>query len=202
MEVPWAPATSSLEKYGFVRLPRLLEIMSWPERRSADRKMGIKGARAVAVMQLEAIRQAVRAGDSVVGLEHFLLAVASVGHQVRSRIAWPRKDRYWVAGLEPDRIWMSDTHLRDAGLAYDDTVRRLASKRVEDDSLTSSGGRELYPTYSAEVVELCKELPALVAKGSGDSELVPALVTVAPQRVAEVVAQLGGDPEPLLVLRR
>jgi hypothetical protein len=190
-EAAFAPAISSLESYGFIRLPRVLEILAWPMRHSADRALGVKGARAVAVMQFEAVRQAIRAGDAVVGLDHLLLALASVGHQIGSGIA----------GSEPDRIWMSAAYLRSAGLAYGDAVRRLALKRSEEDPLTASSGRQLSPSYSAEVLELLKELPALVAKGSGDSELVPALVAVVPERVAEVVRQLGGDPQPLLALK-
>jgi hypothetical protein len=187
-EVLHAPAIGDLENYGFVRLPRLLEILSWPTRRSADRALGVKGARAVTVMQFEAVRQAIRADSAAVGLDHVILALASVGHQVESRIA----------GRERDTIWKSATYLRSAGLAYVDVVRRLALKRTEDDSLTASGQRELNPGFSPEVSELLKELPALVAKGKGDAELVPALIAVAPERVAEVVVQLGGDPEPLL----
>jgi hypothetical protein len=192
VEVPHAPAILDLEDYGFIRLPRrFLEILAWPIRYSADRAFGVKGARAVRVMQLEAVRQAVRAGDAVVELDHLLLALASVGHQVEAR----------AVAREPDKIWMSASYLRAAGLAYGDAVERLASKRARDDSLTSPSEREIFPGFSAEVTALLKKLPALVAKGRGDSALVPALLTVAPERVAEVVLQLGGNPEPLLALK-
>ena len=129
--------------------------------------------------------------------------MAAVGHQVEGKLASSTSDSYWapLKGSDPEQLWNSATHLRSADLAYGDVVRRLASKRVRDGSLASSSGRELNPTWSAEVTDLNKELAPLVAKGSGDSELVPALVAVAPERVAEVARQLGGNPEPLLALK-
>jgi hypothetical protein len=202
VEIPYAPAISSLETYGFVRLPGFLDIMSWPERRSADRAMGVKGARAVVVMQFEAVRQAIRVGDADVGLDHLLLALASVGHQVASKVAGTEPDSYWksLGGSDPDRIWTSATYLRSAGLAYGDAFGRLATTRAPG-GLTASTVGQLRPGSSAEATELLKALPPLVSKGSGDAQLVQALITIAPERVAEVVRQLGGDPEPLLALK-
>jgi hypothetical protein len=186
----WAPALDHLEMLGIVPTSTLVRLLTAPLRAMSSR---VDGAhyRHLATLEEEATRQAVRAGRDEVTLQHVVLAMAAVGHQIA------------VSGAgQPTQAWAPSGLLAAGGLTYA-AIRHTGF--VATPAGIAGATRDglaadiLTPAQSAEVTAYLEtvrtegQLPT-----GGGALLVDVLLNRTPGGGAAIEA-LGGDAEAIRV---